>query len=176
MIASAKALSAAMQPISAVLINERVYQAMLTQSDRLGGFRPRLHLCRPPGGGRRRLETLKIYDEIGHGRPCPRDRADLPEAAGDMVDHPLVGQFRGCGLIGGLEIVADKDTRAIHDKALDVPGRIDRHARERGLILRFVGNRIAFSPPLIITADQVGEIATRLKGALDDTLDELSRG
>jgi 4-aminobutyrate--pyruvate transaminase len=95
---------------------------------------------------------------------------------GDMVDHPLVGQFRGCGLIGGLEIVADKDTRAIHDKALDVPGRIDRHARERGLILRFVGNRIAFSPPLIITADQVGEIATRLKGALDDTLDELSRG
>ncbi|BBK41808.1 aspartate aminotransferase family protein [Allostella vacuolata] len=175
MIASAKALSAAMQPISAVLVNERVYQAMLTQSDRLGAFVHGYTYAGHPVAAAVALETLKIYDEIGLVDHVRALEPTFLKLLGDLTDHPLVGDFRGCGLIGGLEIVADKATREIHPKALDVMGRIDAQARERGLILRFVGNRIAFSPPLIITEEQVGEMVSRLKGALDATLDELAR-
>ncbi|BBK36328.1 aspartate aminotransferase family protein [Allostella sp. ATCC 35155] len=176
LISCAKALSAAMQPISAVLISERIYQAMLTQSDRLGAFVHGYTYAGHPVAAAVALETLKIYEEMGivdHVRALEpvflKELSDLPR-------HPLVGDARGCGLIGGIEIVADKETRAIHDKALDVPGRIDRHARDQGLILRFVGNRIAFSPPLVITAEQIGDMMARLRRALDATADELARG
>jgi 4-aminobutyrate---pyruvate transaminase len=88
-----------------------------------------------------------------------------------LTDHPLVGDFSGVGLIGGLDLVIDKGKR----KAIsaDIAARVDHHAREHGLILRMVGNRIALSPPLIISGAEIAELATRLRGALEATWAEL---
>ncbi len=173
MITCAKALSAAMQPISAVLVNERVWEGMLAQSDRLGPFAHGYTWAGHPVASAVALETLKIYDEIGLVDHVRAVEPVFLQALGALEAHPLVGEFRGCGLIGGMEIVADKATRAAFPAERGVPGLIDTHARRHGLILRFVGNRIAFSPPLIITAEQVGEMARRLRAALDDTAAEL---
>ena len=85
----------------------------------------------------------------------------------------MVGDVRGVGMIAALEMVADKATRAPFDPALKVGAMVDRLAREQGLIARFIGDRVAFSPPLIITEAEIDEVMARLRRALDDAWTEL---
>jgi 4-aminobutyrate--pyruvate transaminase len=71
-------------------------------------------------------------------------------------------------LIGGIDFVADKKTREPF-QAMNV---LERAARKHGVILRFIGNRIALSPPLIITEAEIDEMFRRLRLAIQDTLTE----
>ncbi len=173
MITCAKALSAAMQPISAVLMNERIFQSVMAQSDKLGAFVHGYTYAGHPVAASVALETLKIYEEmdlIGHVQAM--EPVFLREM-GALVDHPMVGNFNGIGLIGGIEIVADKATKQDWPADANLTARLDAHARANGLILRITGNRIAFSPPLIITAEEIRELARRLRRTLDATHAEL---
>ncbi|MGE0717951.1 MAG: aminotransferase [Alphaproteobacteria bacterium] len=173
MISSAKALSAGLQPISALMVNQRIFDAMLAESDKLGSFAHGTTYAGHPVTTAVALETLKIYEEmdvVGHVRSVEPVFLGLLDA---LEAHPLVGDFRGCGLIGGMEIVKDKATREMFPAEIGLTGKLDANARKHGLILRMVGNRIAFSPPLIITAAEVEEMVRRLRAALDDTLAEI---
>ena len=121
------------------------------------------------------LETLKIYEEmdvVGHVKRIE------PTFIGELKaleSHPLIGEFRGVGLIGALEVVKDKATREMYAGDVNVMGLIGAHAKQHGLILRLVGNRIAFSPPQIITESEVSEMVRRLTLALDDTWAAIAR-
>jgi 4-aminobutyrate--pyruvate transaminase len=88
--------------------------------------------------------------------------------------HPLVGETMGVGLVGAIEMVADKETRA----PLDLPGKAGAYlvarAQEHGLIVRALGDRIAFSPPLIISDAEITQMFDRFAAALDETADWLS--
>ncbi|HEY4253654.1 MAG TPA: aminotransferase [Roseomonas sp.] len=173
MISCAKALSAAMQPISAVLLNERIFQSIMTQGDTLGGFVHGFTYAGHPVAASVALETLRIYEEmdlIGHVRAVEPVFLD---ALASLAEHPLVGHASGIGLIGGIELVRDKATRARWPAEAKLGARIDAHARRNGLILRIVGDRIAFSPPLIITAGEVRELERRLRITLDAVQEEL---
>jgi 4-aminobutyrate---pyruvate transaminase len=173
MITCAKALSAAMQPISAVLLNERIFQSVVAQSGKIGAFVHGYTYAGHPVAASVALETLKIYDEldiIGHVQSV--EPAFL-ETMGALRDHPLVGDFSGVGLIGGLELVKDKATREDYPASVGLGARVDANARKNGLILRIVGNRIAFSPPLIITHEEVAELGKRMRKTLDDTYAEV---
>lgn len=174
MVTCAKALSAAMAPISAVLINERIFQAMLIQSDRHGRFVHGYTYGGHPVAAAVALETLRIYDEIGMLAHVKKVERIFLDAMGKLTEHPLVGDFAGCGLIGGLELVADKKTRAVHPPSTGLSAKLEANALKHGTILRFVGNRIAFSPPLIITGDEIRDLAARVKAILDDTLAEIA--
>lgn len=167
MISCAKALSAAMQPVSAVLVNERVYQSVLQQSDKYGAFIHGFTYAGHPVCTSVALETLRIYDEMGLIDHVKSVEPVFLKELGALKDHPLVGDFSGIGLIGGLELVRDKATRENWPGDVGLGNRIDRHAKANGLILRIVGNRIAFSPPLIITAEEVRELARRMRATLD---------
>ncbi|MGE0765276.1 MAG: aminotransferase [Hyphomicrobiaceae bacterium] len=169
MISCAKALSAGLQPISALLMNERVFQALMTQSDKVGHFAHGYTYAGHPVTTAVALETLKIYDEmdvVGHVRKV--EKPFLSNLKG-LEGHPLIGEFRGVGLIGALEVVKDKTTRELYPESAGVMEILGRNARKHGLILRLVGNRIAFSPPLIISEAEVKEMVRRLTCALDDT-------
>jgi len=173
MISCAKALSAGMQPISALMVNERVFQAMLDQSRKLGSFAHGFTYAGHPVASAVALETLRIYEEmdlIGHLRRVGPLMAQVMDG---FTDHPLVGEVRGTGLLWGLELVADKATRRPFDPAVKLGGMVDRHARRHGLIGRYIGDRVVLSPPLVITEAEVEEIGTRLRAALDDSLAEL---
>ncbi|MDR3537296.1 MAG: aminotransferase class III-fold pyridoxal phosphate-dependent enzyme, partial [Acetobacteraceae bacterium] len=174
MISCAKALSAGMQPISALLINQRIFEAMLDESRKLGNFAHGFTYAGHPVTTAVAMETLRIYEEmdmIGH---VQRVGPHLQQVMARFADHPLVGEVRGVGLITGIEMVADKATRAQFDPARKVGATVDRHARAHGLITRFIGDRIAFSPPLIVTETEIDEIAARLGGALDATWAEIA--
>jgi len=170
-ISCAKALSAAMQPISAVLMNDRIYQSMLMQSDRLGSFVHGFTYAGHPVASAVALETLRIYDEMDLPNHVKLLEPHFLRAFGALTDHPLVGDFSGTGLIGGIELVKNKTLRTPHSGEVGL--MMERNARARGVILRVVGNRLALSPPLIITVDEINEMAARIRAALDDTQAEL---
>ncbi|MBN8904107.1 MAG: aminotransferase class III-fold pyridoxal phosphate-dependent enzyme, partial [Rhodospirillales bacterium] len=173
MISCAKALSAGMQPISALLVNQRVFDAMLDESRKLGNFAHGFTYAGHPVTTAVAMETLRIYEEmdmIGH---VQRVGPYLQAAMAKFADHPLVGEVRGVGLLTGIEMVQDKATRRLFDPARKLGATVDKHARSHGLITRFIGDRIAFSPPLIVTEAEIDEIAARLGRALDDTWAEV---
>jgi 4-aminobutyrate--pyruvate transaminase len=173
MITCAKALSAAMQPISAVLMNERIFQSVLQQSAKYGAFVHGYTYAGHPVAASVALETLRIYEEIGMLAHVREVAPVFLETMGALRDHPLVGDFTGVGLIGGLELVRDKATKAGYPAEIGLGARVDANARKHGLILRVVGDRIAFSPPLIISRDEIVEVGTRLRRTLDDTCREI---
>jgi 4-aminobutyrate--pyruvate transaminase len=80
------------------------------------------------------------------------------------------------GLIGAIELVADKAQRRNFDPALKIAPRLVKHGEAEGLILRALPNDgIAFSPPLVITAEEIGEVLDRFGRALDALSVELRR-
>ncbi|MBS0537166.1 MAG: aminotransferase class III-fold pyridoxal phosphate-dependent enzyme [Proteobacteria bacterium] len=169
MLSCAKALSAAFQPISALLINEKIYQAMVTQGDKLGGFAHGYTYAGHPVAAAVALETLKIYEEtdiVGHVRAVGPRLIDGVRAL--AKSHPLVGHADGVGLIAGLELVADKAKRKLYAAEVKIGDIVDRAAKKNGLIVRVIGNRIALSPPLVIKAAEIDELLARLKRTLDD--------
>jgi 4-aminobutyrate--pyruvate transaminase len=107
MLTSAKALSAAMLPISAVLINERIHEAMLAQSDKYGNFAHGFTYAGHPVAAAVALEVQKIYAEIDIVSGAKRLGPLLQSTLGRLRAHPLVGDVRGMGLILGMELMRD---------------------------------------------------------------------
>jgi 4-aminobutyrate---pyruvate transaminase len=173
MISCAKALSAGMQPISALMVSQKIFDAMLDESRKLGNFAHGFTYAGHPVTTAVAMETLRIYEEMDILGHIQRVGPYLQQQLAGLADHPLVGEVRGVGLLTGIELVADKTTRKQFDPAGKVGAAVDRHARERGLITRFVGDRIAFSPPLIITEPEIDEAVRRTRQALDDACAEL---
>ena len=170
MISCAKALSASYQPISALMISEEIYQAMMEQSKKLGSFGHGFTYGGHPVACAVALETLKIYAErdiVGHVRtmaPLMQDGLKATE------DHPLVGNARGVGLIAGVELMADKARRIPFAPELKAGTIVQDECQKAGLIVRAIGDRIAFTPPLIITAPQIDEMLTKFRKGLDAAL------
>ena len=84
----------------------------------------------------------------------------------------MVGEARGVGLMGALEMVASKQSKAAFAGKLDVSERVARQALKNGLICRPLGQAVILAPPFIITEQQIGE----LFGILRRTLDEVHAG
>ena len=93
-----------------------------------------------------------------------------------LAQHPLVGDARGMGLIGGLELVADKNTKQSFDPKAGVAPRVVRFAEEEGLIVRsLAGDVISLCPPLVISSEEIDALFVRLTRALDRALDWATR-
>ncbi|HYD31983.1 MAG TPA: aspartate aminotransferase family protein [Azospirillaceae bacterium] len=171
----AKALSSSYLPISAALVSDPIYQACVAESEKIGIFGHGYTYSGHPVSAAVALETLKIYEErdiVGHVRAvAPR----LQEGLRRFKDHPLVGEARGVGLIGAVEIVRDKATREPYEAKLGIGARIAALAQEQGLIQRAMGDTVAFSPPLVINEAEIDEMLARFGRALDGALDILTR-
>jgi 4-aminobutyrate--pyruvate transaminase len=166
----AKALSAGYMPISANLVSNAVYDILLAQSDKLGIFGHGYTYSSHPVPAAVALETLKIYAErdiLAHvRRVAPRMQAGVRSRA----DHPLIGDARGVGLIGAVEIVRNKATKESFDPKAGVAAFLVRRAQHHGVILRNMpGDIVAFCPPLIVNEPEIDEMFAGFAKALDDT-------
>lgn len=174
MLTCAKGLSSAYFPISALLINDRVYQAVADFTARLGGFGHGYTYGGHPVGAAVALETLRIYDEIdvcGHVRAVAPALQDGLRA---LADHPLVGNVRGVGFMAAVEFVADKAARTPFAPELAVAQRVSDAVKERGVLLRALGPTLVFSPPLIARNEHMSEIVTAVAESLDQIHAQLS--
>ena len=175
-ISLAKALSSAYLPIGAVMIPELMYEALLAESKKIGAFGHGFTYGGHPVSAAVAVKAIEIY-----ARDCiiakAARRAPLFQARLKMLgDHPLVGEARGLGLIGGLELVADKASKRSFNPQHGVGAAAVRFAEEEGLIVRSVmGDVLTLSPPLVIKAPEIEELFNRLARALDKTLDWVTR-
>ena len=175
-ISIAKALSSAYLPIAGVMIPENMYQALLVESKKIGVFGHGFTYGGHPVSAAVAVKTLEIYarERIFEkaAERAPKFQARL-QALGQ---HPLVGEARGVGLIGGVELVADKTSKRSFLPQQGVgPGAV-RFAEQEGLIVRSVlGDVLTLSPPLVISAAEIDDLFDRLTRALDKTLDWVTR-
>ncbi|TFG97844.1 MAG: aminotransferase class III-fold pyridoxal phosphate-dependent enzyme, partial [Myxococcales bacterium] len=99
----------------------------------------------------------------------------------ELADHPHVGDIRGRGLLAGIEFVEDKASRKPFDRSLRMAETLAETAQQAGLVLwphggqveGAGGDLILIGPPVIISEDEIGELVTRLRKALDATLEKL---
>jgi 4-aminobutyrate--pyruvate transaminase len=168
-ITMAKQLSAAYQPIAAVMINERVYSALRSSSGKIGTFGHGFTYGGHPVATAVALETLKIYEErdiVSHVRNI---MGDFQSGLHALADHPLVGNARGVGLVGTLELVGDKETKQPFDASWGVAAHVGERALKHGLITRALGDTVNFCPPLIISKAEIADMYARTRRALDET-------
>lgn len=171
----AKQLSSAYMPISASVIRGDLYEAMIEPSNRIGVFGHGYTYSGHPVACAVALKVLEIYrrDRIFERAATLGDY--LQRRLAEFRDHPLVGDVRGRGMIGAIELVADKTSGTPF--ANGAVGAFAQRACERhGLIVRAVaGSCIAFCPPLIITEAQIDEMIEKFGKALQDTQEYVVR-
>ena len=175
-ISIAKMLSSAYLPIAGVMIPETMYQALLAESKKIGVFGHGFTYGGHPVAAAVALKTLEIYARdriVEHvAERSPQFQARLKT----LGEHALVGEARGLGLIGGLELVADKNSKRSFAPQHGVGARAVQFAEAEGLIVRAVlGDVLTLSPPLVISAQEIDELFDRLTRALDKTLDFVTR-
>ncbi len=166
----AKAMSSAYQPISAVLIPEFMYEPLVDASDKAGVFGHGFTYSGHPVCAAVALRNLELMEERDLFAQAARVGIGLQERLQALGEHPLVGDVRGLGLMGGAQLVADKEARSPFPQAKGVGAYCSDRCAAHGLILRNLGDTLAICPPLIISEDQVGELFDKFERALDDTL------
>jgi 4-aminobutyrate--pyruvate transaminase len=171
----AKQLSSAYQPIGAVLITDEVYQGLVKGSDQFGMFGSGNTYGGHPVAAAVAVETLNIYADLDIVNHVKTLETQFLKRLSELEAHPLVGQARGAGLIGAVEIVRDKQTREQFPVADKVAVQIANFARSHQLILRPTpGDSVALCPPLIINSKELDMVFDRLTAALDDMVQTLA--
>jgi 4-aminobutyrate---pyruvate transaminase len=175
-ISLAKAITSAYVPLGAVMIDEETYQVMVDQSRKIGTFGHGFTYSGHPVACAVASRTLDIYkrdDIVSKVRAVsPRFlyRLEMLREA-----YPFIGEARGVGLIGGIEFVRDKQSKAQYEAKLGLAAKIVGFAQAEGLIVRpLAGDRIAFCPPLIISQAEIDEMFDRFERALKKGQDWLA--
>ena len=173
----AKALSASYLPISAVMVNERVFQGLAKQSNEIGTFGHGFTYSGHPVPAAVAIETLKIYDETNIGAHVQSVGPHLQsELRRRFAGHELVGEVRGVGLMAAVELVANKKTHENFPAAEKIGARLVNLMQENGVIGRVCPtDAIVFSPPLIISAEEIDDMLERVQKSLDELTVQLRR-
>ena len=165
-ISMAKQLTSAYLPLSAVAIDAEMAEAVEANSGKIGTFGHGFTYGGHPVACAVGIKTLEIYERMD--MPA-RVRALAPVFQGHLqrlAGHPLVGEARGMGLIGGLEVAPQKSPAGFAQPG-KVGARVVAELNARGVIPRAIGDTIAFCPPMIITAGEIDEMFAPVEDALD---------
>lgn len=169
----AKGLTSGYAPMGAVLMSDRVYQGIADGASRelpIGhGFTYSGHPVSAAVG----LEVLRLYTDGGILANGQRVAERFDAGLSGLDDHPMVGDTRGRGLLGAIELVADKSTKARFDPALMIPERLFERGYRNGVIFRAFGdNIIGLAPALCCNASEMDMIFARITKTLDELLEE----
>ncbi len=171
MMTMAKAITSGYLPLSAVMLHDRVADVLINET---GEFYHGFTYSGHPVACAVALANLDIIETEGLVQ-----RADVmgvllrEKLHAALDDHPMVGEIRGIGLIGAIELTADKRTRKFFDKR----GRVGTICRDYcfadGLIMRAVRDTMVFSPPLIITEAELDLLVARITQAINQTYERV---
>ena len=175
LISTAKQLTAAYAPLGAVMVPEKIMDALEAQSEKLGIFGHGYTYGGHPLGCAIGVKAIEIYqnrDIVGKVRAiAPMFKQRLKQLDG----LPFVGDTRCSGLMGGVELVRDKTTKASFDMKSGVGAKAAMFAQEEGLVVRAIGDTIALCPPMIISITELNELFDRLERSLAKTADWITR-
>jgi putrescine---pyruvate transaminase len=165
-IAMAKGLSSGYLPISAVAVSAEIIKVMKTGGDFVHGYTYSGHpVCAAVA-----LRNIEIMEREGLVEKVRSETGPyLAKALATLSDHPLVGETRSIGLLGAVEIVADKATGARFGGKEGTAGPMVRDlCIKNGLMVRGIRDSIVMCPPLIISTEQIDEMVGIIRKSLDE--------
>lgn len=167
-IAMAKGLSSGYLPISAVAVSAEIIEVMKTGGDFVHGYTYSGHpVCAAVA-----LRNIEIMEREGLVEKVRSETGPyLTQALAALGDHPLVGEARSIGLLGAVEIVAEKGTNKRWGGAEGNAGPVVRdRCIANGLMVRGIRDTIVMCPPLVITKAEIDEMVGIIRKALDEAL------
>ncbi|MCB2113278.1 MAG: aminotransferase class III-fold pyridoxal phosphate-dependent enzyme [Parvularculaceae bacterium] len=170
----AKGLSSGYQPVSALALNARVSKPIIdANSEMAHGYTYSGHPVACAVSSR----NIELIDEMGLVGPRGEAASErFLSHLGALQDHPLVGETRGVGLLGAIELVKNKETRERYGDT-GAAGVICRgHCFDTGVIMRAVGDTMFLCPPLVISDDEIDEMFRLVRRALDLTYQDVRQG
>ncbi|HCH33841.1 MAG TPA: aspartate aminotransferase family protein [Oceanospirillaceae bacterium] len=167
----AKGLSSGYMPIGGVLISERVAKVVIDGGEFAHGYTYSGH----PVAAAVASANVSIIENEGMVEQV-RDVTGpyLQQRLAELLDHPLVGQVRGVGLMAAFELVQDKASHTNYPKDLGIGGICRDYALANGLVMRAVGESMILCPPLVISKAEIDELMDIIKRSLDQTLAQVS--
>lgn len=171
-ITMAKGMSSGYVPISAVALSDEIANTISEADTEMAhGFTYSGHpMCCAVS-----IRNIQLMEEWGLVGERGRQTADhFQSSLKTLEDHPLVGQTRGIGMLGAIELVADKETQARFAPEGHAGMTCRGHCFDTGVVMRAVGDTMFLSPPLVITSDEIDEMFELIRKSLDLTVQSLS--
>ena len=166
----AKGLTSGYVPMGGVIVRDEVAKTLSEGGDFNHGFTYSGHPVAAAVG----LENIRILrDEKIIERVREETAPYLQKRLSELKDHPLVGEVRGLGLLGAIELVKDKATRQRYE-GRGVGMMCRNFCFDNGLIMRAVGDTMIIAPSLVITREEIDELVTKARKCLDLTLEALN--
>lgn len=176
LITIAKGVTSAYFPLSGCLVSDKVWQVVVDGSSKLGAFGHGYTYSAHPIGAATALANLDLIENENLVSAASEQGAYLHKQLQQaFADHPLVGEIRGLGLIGAIELVKHRDPPVAFDPKLGVGMQVARAALGRGVITRALPNAdtLAFSPPLIINEAEIDTLVAGVRDAVDEVHEKL---
>ncbi|NQD80126.1 aspartate aminotransferase family protein [Pseudomonas sp. CrR14] len=162
----AKGLTSGYVPMGGLVVRDEIVAVLSEGGDFNHGFTYSGH----PVAAAVALENIRILREEKILETVREETAPyLQKRLRELADHPLVGEVRGVGMLGAIELVKDKQTRERYpsDRAVGMVCR--GHCFDNGLIMRAVGDTMIISPPLVISKHEIDELVEKARTCLDLT-------
>ena len=166
----AKGLTSGYVPMGGLIVSDKVFDVIEAHGDFNHGFTYSGHPVAAAVG----LENLRILKEEGIVERVKAETAPyLQQRLRELADHPLVGEVRGIGMLGAIELVQDKATRKRFSGDVGVGMVCRGHCFNNGLIMRAVGDTMIIAPPLVISRAEIDELVEKARKCLDLTWEQV---
>ncbi|PSO09842.1 MULTISPECIES: aminotransferase [unclassified Sphingobium] len=171
LITSAKGVTSGYFPMSAVFISPKVWDVLDSGADKIGVFGHGYTYSAHPVGAAAALAALKLIDELKVVENVADVGPYMMQGLRDRLgQHPHVGDIRGQGLMLGIELMQDRETKQILPPENRTGRQVLKAAAQRELITRALGDTLVFAPPLVLTRAEADEIVDKFALAVDDVL------
>lgn len=162
-----KQITSSYVPLAAITFTNEIYNVIADNTNKIGTFAHGFTTAGHPLAMAVAMENIDILEERNLMGRVKELSPQFLKRLHAFKDHPLIGETRGVGLIGALELVSDKKTKAGFEKPGATGMKLAELGHEEGVIFRAIGDTIAFCPPLIVTEQQIDEIFDRFGQALN---------
>ncbi|WP_406796705.1 MULTISPECIES: adenosylmethionine--8-amino-7-oxononanoate transaminase [Brevibacillus] len=166
--AVAKGLTGGYLPVAATLVTEQIYDAFFADYEEQKTFFHGHSFTGNPLGCAVALANLRLMEERGVVQQVAQKAIVLEQLLGPLYNLPHVGDIRQKGLMAGIELVRDKETKEPYHWNERMGVRVCQVAREKGLLTRPLGNVIVFIPPLVSTTEELADMVRILAESIQD--------
>ncbi|MGY6634323.1 MAG: aspartate aminotransferase family protein [Alkalilacustris sp.] len=161
-----KQMTSSYLPMAAVMMNARIFEPIADETNRIGTFGHGFTGSGHPVAAAVSVENIRIIEENNLVEQAARVGARMQARLRELSGIGIVGEVRGVGMIAAVEAVADRTTKAPHEKAGVLGAAIQNAMQDEGILVRALGDTVAVCPPLITTEAQAEEIVTAFERAL----------
>jgi adenosylmethionine-8-amino-7-oxononanoate aminotransferase len=174
-ITTSKCVTAGYYPVGAVLPSAEITVELDAASEAMDEFPHGFTTAGNPVGCAIGVATVNrivndgVFDHLVKVAPYFQQRLRA------FADHEHVGEVRGIGLTGAIEVVQNKESKVAFDSTLGVSDRIAQRGLSEGIVIRPIGGAVIFAPPFIVTPDEIDELFDAFVRTLNGVTDDLHR-